>query len=244
MEKNIKVSRNAYGAIVAIEADGKSIPVNDIMARLGDLTSEEGAPILPETFVDFDKKSRGDSLNLDLYGYDPDQNVYVVQIRHFFRRYAKGFANIHKDYVLVGLNETGTAFRHPVGAHGLHAAIRKDPADPIAVVRAAQKWMWEVTDKQLEKGIRQGDVFLYPVRGRPANFAPISETTVVVGESHQINAREFVRDGKGRVYALGPTIRHSKNQHDPVYGEDDETWHAVRLAREANAWEWGARLGD
>lgn len=244
MEKNIKVSRNGYGAIMGIEIDGEQVSVRGIMSRLEALKSEDGEPILPETFVDFDKRSRGDSLNLDLYGYDPDQDVYIIQIRHFFRRYANGFANVHKDYVMVGLNETGTAFRHPVGAHGLHAAIRKDPENPSAVVRAAQKWMWEVTDKQLEKAVRQGDVLMFPVRARPANATAVNGNVVTVGDTHQINASEFVLDGKGRVYALGPTIRHSKNQHDPVYGEDDETWHAVRLAREADVWKWGARLGD
>lgn len=40
--------------------DGSSIHVADIIARF--------ASVLPEQFVEFDKKQRGDALNLDLYG--------------------------------------------------------------------------------------------------------------------------------------------------------------------------------
>ena len=70
---------------------------------------------LPERFISFDRKMRGDALNLDLYGYCESEDVALIQIRHTFRRGARHYANTHKDYVLCGFNEiTKEPFRHPV----------------------------------------------------------------------------------------------------------------------------------
>ncbi|MHA6641064.1 hypothetical protein ACX3P1_00065 [Mesorhizobium sp. A623] len=199
---------------------------------------------LPETFVEFDKKMRGDSLNLDLYGYDIEQDVAIIQIRHFFRRYRNGYANIHKDYVLVGRNEiTNELFRHPVSAHAVHAGIRRDYDDPVAAVRAAQRWMWGVSDKQLASGIRQGDILIVPAKGKPAHAEMIEADTVLVGETHEVHAPAFCRDRKGVVFAYGPTVRHTKAQHLTAYGDGD-FWHSIRVADSAKTWKWGVRLGD
>lgn len=217
-------------------ADGSALSAAEIIRKFDD--------ILPETFVAFDRAMRGDSLNLDLYGYDIEQDVAIVQIRHFFRRYRKGYANIHKDYVLVGRNEiTNELFRHPVSSHAVHAGIRKDDKDPVAPVRAAQRWMWGVSDKQLASGQRQGDILIVPAKGRPAYAEMIEADTVLVGGTHEVHAAAFCRDRKGVVFAYGPTVRHTKGQHLTAYGDGD-FWHSIRLAASAPTWEWGARLGD
>ncbi len=230
-------SRGSYGEIGSIElASGGRLRAGDIIGKF--------EASLPDTFIEFDKKMRGDSLNLDLYGYDPEQDVAVIQIRHFFRRYRNGYANIHKDYVLVGRNEeTGEYFRHPVSAHAVHAAIRKDGTNPVAVIRAAQRWMWDVTEAQLAAGIRQGDILIVPAKGKPANAEAIDADTVLVGGTHEVHASAFCRDKKGVVYAYGPTVRHTKAQHLTAYGDGD-FWHSIRVGREAATWQWGARLGD
>lgn len=229
--------RGAYGAIEEIElASGERMAAERIVAGFAD--------ILPARFAAFDTRMRGDSLNIDLYGYDLEQGVAIVQIRHFFRRYRNGYANIHKDYVLVGRNEeTKALFRHPVSGYSIHAAIRKDATDPVAAIRAAQRWMWGVTDAQLEAGIRQGDILIVPARGRPAEAEVIEAETVLVGGAHEVHAAAFCRDRKGVVYALGPTVRHTKGQHVAAYGDGD-FWHSIRVGREADTWEWGKRLGD
>jgi len=229
--------RGYYGEVLKITCgDGKVVRADEIISNF--------KQALPETFVEFDKAMRGDSLNLDLYGYDPEQDVAIIQIRHFFRRYRRGYANIHKDYVMVGRNEiTNELFRHPVSAHSIHAAIRKDENDPVAPIRAAQRWMWGVTEKQLEKGIRQGDILIVPAKGKPANAEMIEADTVLVGGTHEVHATEFCKDRKGIVFAFAPTVRHTKGQHLAAYGDGD-FWHSIRVAREADTWEWGARLGD
>lgn len=233
------IRRGDYGEIVQIQGEAGLTPAT-IIARY--------AEVLPESFVSFDKKQRGDALNLDLYGYDLAQDIAVVQIRHAFRRYRNGFLNVRKDYVLVGRNENGNAFRHPVEAAAVRAAIRKAPEDPGAAVRGAQRWMWSVTDHQLTAsltaGMRQGDVLL--VRERcPAAKDIVAErgTTAVIGESHEIRAERIVELRNGRILAFAPSLWHSKNQHAPTL-TDHEGWYSVRAANAAPTWEWGVRLGD
>lgn len=220
------ISRGAYGEISVIA--GKS--PTDIIARY--------SKVLPERFAEFDKKMRGDALNLDLYGYDEGQGVAVIQIRHAFRKFRKSFMATHKDYVLVGTNEIGTMFRHPVSAHAVRAGIRANPLDPVSAVRAAQKWMWKVTDKQLAASVRQGDVLIVPSRITPVN--QYDEAAVILGGSHVIRADRFGAKGE-RLFALNPTLEHTKEQHAPVTLKG---WHSVRLAEAASTWSWGVRLGD
>ncbi|WP_395517442.1 hypothetical protein [Pseudorhizobium flavum] len=233
---NGEAKRGYYNEITSIKnLDGSTTSASEILKLF------EG--VLPESFVEFDKKMRGDSLNLDVYGYDAEQGVAVIQIRHFFKRYAKGFANIHKDYVLVGRNEiTNELFRHPVSAHAVHAGIRKDEDDPVSAVRSAQRWMWGVNDKQLAAGVRQGDVLMVPA-SKPANADKIEAESVVVGGSHEVRSNEFLKSSKGMIFAFAPRIKHTKDQHDMVFANEDR-WYSIRVAEEASTWEWGVRLGD
>lgn len=235
------VERGHYNEVVRYhDADGVAVSASKIVNNF--------ETVLPETFVEFDKKMRGDSLNLDLYGYDAEQGVAIIQIRHFYKRYTRGFANIHKDYVLVGQNEiTNEFFRHPVSPHAIHAAIRKNPSDPKAAVRAAQRWMWKVTDKQLDASIRQGDVLMVPSKKPSEKYLRADVGTAVVGGSHEIRSTEmYVRTEDGEikdVVAWCPTVVHTKNQHDPIFA-NEERFYSIRVAEEAATWKWGVRLGD
>ena len=151
--------------------------------------------------------------------------------------------------MLVGRNEvTGMLFRHPVAPQGIHAAIRKNPHDPAIGVKAAQRWMWGVTEKQLklslQLGMRQGDVLL--VRETAPKVEAIANengVTAVVGGSHEIHSQRIVTLTNGKVLAFAPSLWHSKDQHAPTFANEDG-WYSVRVAEEANTWEWGKRLGD
>lgn len=233
---NATCSRGLYDQIISLtDLSGvKTLPSTVI---------ETFSEALPETFAEFDSKSRGDALSLDLYGVSDDRQCAVVQIRHSFRKYRDGYLNVHKDYVLVGINETGLSFRHPVSSGAVRAAIRKAPQDAASAVTGAQRWMWGVTDAQLAMGRRQGDILLVPAKGRPGGCDEIDERVVLVGGSHEVHARSFVRTAKGIIYAEAPTIRHSKNQHEVLYADDDG-WYSVRVGQEAATWAWGTRLGD
>lgn len=228
-------SRDSYDAIIGWtqkKADGTAkfiLSARDIIALFSDSMERE--------YVDFDRKGRGDALNHDLYGYDPNQGVAVIQARHAFRRHKNDFMGTHKTYFLCGKNEiTGESFRHPVSASAIHGAIRTG-AKSAGIVRAAQKWMWQVTDKQLDNSVRQGDLLLVPERGEPKG--DYVGHMMVLGGSHEVNASEILINGK--IYAKNPQLTHKKGQHAPVAVNG---WVSVRVARDAPAWNFAVRIGD
>lgn len=199
-------------------------------------------PALPETYIDMDHKGRGDAVNVDLYGYDPEQGVAIIQARHFFKRAARHFGNVRKTYFLCGQNENGNWFRHPVSAHTVRYAAKKDASRTGSdTVKAAQKWIWQVTDRQLTSSIRHGDVLFVPQK--PIKNATNSlGTTVTIADSHKILADQLLRHPKRPwVYALNPAVFHSKGQHDPL---ELEGWYCIRQGRDAKAWNFAERLGD
>jgi len=196
-------------------------------------------PALEAEYAEFDRKGRGTSLNHDLYGYDPAQGVAVIQARQYYKRAARHYGATRKTYFLCGRNEiTGQFFRHPISAHTVRAACRKSTHPTRAdVVAACQRWMWQVTEKQLANSIRQGDVLLVPEK--PKKGAEPFGTTTTVGGSHKIMAAEIRKNG--RIYALDPIVVHAKGQHRPV---EVSGWYSVRVAREAEAWDFAERIGD
>jgi len=189
---------------------------------------------LTAEYCDFDRKGRGTALNHDLYGYDPDQGVAVIQARQCIgTKYGK---TTHKTYFLCGHNEiTGASFVHPVGSHAIRAAINSG-GNSVEVVKAAQRWMWQVTPAQLAKAVRQGDLLLVPEKEPAGEYR--GEIMTLAG-SHQLSADEIRENG--HVYAKNPVLHHTKNQHEPVAVSG---WASVRVAREAAAWDFAQRQGD
>lgn len=233
--KKATASRDIYEAIIGWEgkvADGRV----QIVFRAGTVISLFAGCLDPE-YVDFDRKGRGDALNHDLYGYDHSQGVAVIQARHAFRRHKNDYLGTHKTYFLSGFNEiTGEPFRHPISSAAIRGAIRAG-ADAVGVVRAAQKWMWAVTDKQLATSVRQGDLLLVPEKGEPQGKY-MGQTMTLAG-SHEVHASEIRQNG--RVYARNPQLIHVKGQHAPVAIEG---WASVRVAQDAPAWDFAVRIGD
>jgi hypothetical protein len=229
-----EVKRDRFGAI--INFSGATAPaVHEIHRRF--------AAALPERYVAFDHVQRGDAVNHDVYGYDADRDLAVFQVRHFFRRYRNGFANTRKAYFLVGYTETGAPFRHPVSAHTIRAAIRRG-ADPAEVVQVAEQWIFGVTPKQHARSVRQGDILMFPARGRPASDAKPVGRRLLLLDSHELHAHEILQDAKGEIWAYDPAIYHLKEQHVPLYAPDVDGWWIVRPGREGVTYDFAERLGD
>lgn len=226
------VARDGYGAIVGRIG---TVPVSEIHARY--------AAALPECYADFDRARRGDAVNHALYGYDGDRGLAVFQVRHFYRRSRHGYANVRKAYFLVGFTETGAPFRHPVSAHTIRAAVR-GAASPAEVVRVAERWIFRVTPAQHARSVRQGDILMFPARGRPAPAAEPIGRRLLLLDSHELRAHEIVRGTDGEVWAYDPTIYHLKDQHIPLYAPDVDGWWIVRPGREGTTYDFAERLGD
>ena len=228
------VHRDCYGAIIKL-GGARAPSIHDIKRHF--------AAALPESYIAFDHAHRGDAVNDALYGYDAARDLAVFQVRHFFRRYRDGFANTHKSYFLVGFTETGAPFRHPVSAHTIRAAGRRGDS-PAEVVRTAERWIFAVTPAQYARAVRQGDVLMFPARGRPAPDADRLGRRLLLLNSHEIRAHEIVEDVKGEIWAYDPAIYHLKEQHIPLYAPDVDGWWIVRPGREGTTHDFAERLGD
>jgi hypothetical protein len=117
----------------------------------------------------------------------------VIQIRQAVsgRRWTK----VRKNYYLIGHNEDGTAFAHPVSAMCVHAAIRagKD------VIRAVQDWIFGCDYDQVR---RQGDLALIPLRRACGERTPLR--SMLLEDSHELQASEIRFGAGGVVYAKDP----------------------------------------
>lgn len=212
--------KNAYGGSQFV------VHANTIISLFRDCLTEE--------YCEFDKKKRGSALNHDLYGYDPAQGVAVIQARQAIG--TKYGMSTHKTYFLCGHNEiTGAPFVHPVGSHAIRAAINGG-GNAVEVVKAAQRWMWEVTPAQLAKSVRQGDLLIVPEKAPSGEYR--GEIMTLAG-SHEVHADEIRENG--RVYANNPSLIHTKGQHETVAVQG---WASIRIAREASAWDFAMRKGD
>ena len=181
----------------------------------------------------FDRKMRGQALNVDLYGYGRDihcgRDLVVIQVRQYEKTSANGWPNIRKNYYLCGYNEDGSVFAHPVESAVIHSAIRRG-AD---VVQAVQTWMF---GHDYARVIRQGDVGLIPVRRIPAGETVGQSLTVA--DHHSIRAAAITRAG-GRVYAVDPTLTHPG--HDTVTATGS---YEVVVARRAETWKFTTPHAD
>lgn len=231
-----EVVRDSYDAIVAWKKNVNELGTQKVIMT-AKIVISFFQDCLVNTYVNFDRAGRGSALNHDIYGYDPSQCVAVIQTRQAFRHKKNHYMSTHKSYFLCGHNEiTGAPFRHPISAAAVRGAVRSG-ADARGVVLAAQRWMWEVTDKQLKASVRQGDLLLVPERGEPQGEY-MGQVMTIVG-SHVIHASEIRKNG--RIYAKNPQLIHVKGQHVTIAVQG---WVSVRVAREVPAWDFATRIGD
>ena len=234
-------TRGDYMQIVSLHGSGAATP-KDIIGIYSDA--------LPELGIEgykINSRIRGwTAVNADLYGYDWEQDVAVIQIRQATQ--GRRWKVVRKTYALVGHNENGNPFRHPVSSAAVRGAVRAHPDDPKHAVKRVQSWMWDCSILQLEEalasGCRQGDVLMVRVR-KSKSFVALENRVIVLGDSHKILASSLYKDsrGDGSVIALNPSMIHTKGQHDPVCAPV-EGYYSIRLAREARSWTFGERVGD
>lgn len=181
--------------------------------------------------AEFDSKGRGAAINWDLYGYGKDYHdkrfLAVIQVREWAKRYKNGWASIHKNYYLIGTNEDGTVFAHPVPSGVVRSAIRLGKN----VVLSVQTWMFE---RDYRKIIRQGDLGFYQVRkvmGDPIGGG------ISIMESHHVYGSIF-KYGQ-RNYVINPVVTHAT--HDKL---DLKGSYAVYPARRADYWDFAIPTAD
>jgi len=247
IDRNTLVSTPSPAPVVPAERRGKfgqlleiaGVPAGQILGKF--------RACLPGSWIVSVGNSGYTALNSDLYGYCPVEAVAVVQLREILRQKAGYYPAILKSYVLVGKGEiTGEPFCHGVSAQAVHAAIRKHAGKPDCaqqVVHAAQRWIFQLTEKQHAASVRQGDVIMFPVP-KPKQTVGLVSGPVLIGGSHQLRSPEVIQITKGEDYlARDPALWHTKAQHDPTYAPRDG-WYRVRQARREATYEFAPQYGD
>ena len=221
--------RNAYGAIQNIP-DWVTPLLNDCQAA-GAWT----------TGIESDNKQRGMSINVDLYSYDEARGLAIVQIRQCrFRpnRYNK----IRKDYYLIGRNEQGKAFAHPVN---VRASGRVVGDGVTAGVRLALSRIWDCRVVHLDDIVRNGDVAFVPVPNLPEGAQLVAANSISIRDSHHVQG---LADGKiyssgKQYYVVGRAkIEHTKHQHSTVRVKNG-VWR-VQAGLKARTWGFTAPTVD
>lgn len=206
--------------------------VRELVAAAGSNADEHGSW---DFGYDFDRKGRGQALNWDLYAIGNDIHdgrlLIVIQVRQYIKRTRNGYGNVRKNYFLLGTNEDGSAFAHPVPATVVRAAINAERDACLA----CQNWIFGGDYCRM---IRHGDLALIPLAKTPG--APkIEETRIVLADSHELTAKAIRRNG--HVYALDPVLVHTPGTHPTVTATG---WHRVVIGERARFWSFAAPTAD
>jgi len=194
------------------------------------------------TGIASDKKQRGSSINVDVYAFDNAQSLAIVQVRECVF-HPRRWNRVRKDYYLIGRNENGNAFAHPVDSV---ARSKSALATPEGGVRFALMRIWDCTESQLSRIVRNGDVALIPLGARDekrvsGQWEQWEGNQVLVADSHLVEAPEFYTCG-AELYARGRvTIRHIKGQHPTVTGEG--LWR-IQHGLRADTWSFTTPTAD
>ena len=221
------MTRNRFNALTSTPAW-----VKDLMAEV----EQDGAWT---TGIESDKRLRGSAINVDLYGYDADQGLAVVQVRETVfhpRRYNR----TRKDYYLIGRTEAGATFAHPVESP---ARSSRAMSSAEACVRYVLAKIWDCREQDLDDIERQGDVAFVPVRNLPADAEPVlNGEAVLIRNTHQLTG-DLWRTSDGTLYARrGARLKHLKGQHKPVRAKGG--YYRVQAGHRAQNWGFTAPHGD
>jgi len=177
-----------------------------------------------------DKKGRGTAVNVDVYGYDEEKRLAVVQVREC--RFGPGrFSQVRKDYYLLGYTESGKAFGHPVDSP---ARSRKALASPEATVAWAEARIWHCAVEDLSEVVRQGDVALVPAR-LPETAERLEETQVILRGTHRLKAERLYRAGDDLYAYKKVSVVHLNHEHRTV-----QVWGGIyRVVEGYKAPTWG-----
>jgi hypothetical protein len=236
MQTQMNTHRGAYGEIplYALDAEIRSQVTALVEAAASAAkVDEHGSWEFGVTRLNR-RGTRWAALNWDLYAHGHDAHsgrlLVVVQIRQAVsgRRWTK----VRKNYYLIGTNEDGTTFAHPVSSNVVHAAIRAGRD----VVKATQDWIFGCDYGQVR---RQGDLALIPLRRACGERTPLR--SLLLEDSHALEASEIRFGEAGAVYAKDPRLVHTPGAHPRV---EATGWHKIVSGRRAAFWRFAAPTVD
>lgn len=193
------------------------------------------------TGIESDRRGRGSAINASVYSYSDGEMLAVVQVREAVfdpRRYTR----VRKDYYLIGRNENGLAFAHPIPEFRRSARIQRELT---AGVRIALAKIWGCDEDDLSDIVRNGDVAFVPVDRLPSGATLVESGEGIVRESHHLGAL-----GNGKLYRAGDDLYatgrarldHAKHQH-PTARVRGGVWRVVAGGR-GRVWGFSRPTAD
>ena len=189
-----------------------------------------------ETGIASDKRGRGSSVNVDVFGHDETQHLVVIQVRECVFHPGK-FNRVRKDYYLIGTLEDGEPFAHPIETP---ARSKKGMSSPESCVKFVQTKLWGCDEEDLPYIIRQGDVAFVPAR-LPKDAEPIQEEEIILAGSHRLRAETMWRKGND-IFVTKASLTHLPRQHSSVRLHSGV--RRVVVASRAKTWGFSAPTAD
>jgi hypothetical protein len=231
--RSTPVSRNGYGAIT------NDIPVA-IKALVDQLATELGWTLGIQKVG----KSGYAAHNLDVFGYDADRHLAIIQPRRAHKKKEGYYSQVEKAYMLVGIDD-GQLFSHPLqSSPARNPNLKTHTAEDT--VRWAEGKIFGVPVSRLDTIVRQGDVAFVPCRSIPAvaKENPVDVMDLIIRGSHSIKVDgNLFKDPDGQFYFDGVAESvHTKGQHKAIQIEG--RYKIVAGKRGRPAWWADSELGD
>lgn len=186
-----------------------------------------------------DKKQRGSSINVDVYGYDEALGLAVIQVREC-RFHPRRYNRVRKNYYLIGRTESGNIFAHPIDSPARSARAMDTPE---ACVRWVECKIFCCTERQLSKIVRQGDVAFVPAAiPADAERVPVGEFLVDEGGSHLLRGERAYLSGRKLFVRGNAALVHVKKQHAPI-AVPRGSWR-IQVGYRAETWDFSAPTRD
>lgn len=219
-----RTKRDEYNALVSTPAWGTAL-----------LKEAEEAGTW-RTGIESDRKQRGTAINTALYGYDQAQGLAVVQVREAAFHPTK-WTRVRKDYYLIGHNENGQVFAHPVGTPSRSKLALASPEATVAYILAK---IWDCRPEDLKDIVRQGDCAFIPILRIPF-YAEEVAGPVTLRNTHILTGDIWQHDG---VYYTrrGAKLTHTKGQHATIKAKGG--YYRVQEGIRATHWGFTAPHGD
>lgn len=202
-----------------------------------DLTkAAEQAGVYTPGIVSNRRCTRGESINVDVYGYDVAQQLAVIQVRQC--RFQDRFHKVRKDYYLLGRVEDRSVFAHPVETP---ARSKKALTTPETCVQWVLAKIWDCPIADLPEIRRQGDIAFVPVT-LPKTAHPLVVQTLTIRETHVITAARIWQDGCAYYVSRRAKAIHTKREHAPV-----QVRHGIFRVQpgiRAKVWGFATPCGD
>jgi hypothetical protein len=191
-----------------------------------------------ETGIVSDKRQRGTAINVDLFGFEEEQGLIVVQVRQAVF-HPRRHTEVRKNYLLIGRNEeTGGVFAHPVDSPARSKKALETPQTAVAYVLAK---VWGCRVEDLPEIHRQGDIAFVPVRSVPADATEVQGPVVLRG-THKITGDKILRSGDTYYVVKRGHLSHTKRQHAPVTVRNG--FYRVQEGNRASLWGFSLQKGD